>query len=556
MTQVASEESVLGDFNDVRLSGKELDVRLFKQDGQFMVELNVANAPGTGVYPVVLTTGSHNRQAYWMADSSHSELMVLPYMYLRAERRWIPRHSGYLSRMWQHETPEKDIFRGEYGRWGVVCIKCHTTHAQPKPADQTGVVLAWPRVAEFGIACEACHGPAEAHVRARSHPTGAGAAPQSDVINPAHLAHDRSSQVCGQCHSVFFHRSEQAHEDWLRNGYSYRPGGDLFADPIRFVARGRAELMSGRPAHVPDPSESGSFWPDGMIRATGREFNGLMESPCYTRGSMSCLSCHQMHQGKGDPRPRAEWAANQLWPDSDGNRACVQCHAPFTDTGHLTRHTHHPAGSPGSTCYNCHMPYTTYGILKAARSHQVHSPSVLQSQQTGRPNACNQCHQDKTLAWTADALAAWYKQPRPKLSADEEQIAASALWALRGDAGQRALTAWSFGWGPAHQASGNNWQALYLAQLLDDPYDAVRFVAHRSLKRLPGFGTFDYDFVAPAGARSGAVQRARGVWVGARSASPRSFARETLIDPAGRVLESDFQRLLKLRDDRPLDISE
>jgi hypothetical protein len=550
MTQPATEESVLGDFNDVRLSAKELDVHLFKQNGQFMAELNFHNPEIAGVYPVVLTTGSHNRQAYWMADPIDAKLMILPYMYLKAERRWIPRHSGYLSTMWQHRTPEKDIFKGEYGRWAVICIKCHTTHGQSSPVDEAGTASAWPRVAEFGISCEACHGPGEAHARAKHDPSAA------DIVHPLHLAHDRSSQVCGQCHSVFFQRSEEAYNKWLRDGYSFRPGDDLFADPIRLIGRGRAELMPDRPTHVADPATSGAFWPDGMIRVTGREFNGLIESPCYQRGEMSCLSCHQMHQKTGDPRPRADWAANQLKPGMDGNHACVQCHDKYGDAGRLIRHTHHPAESPGSLCYNCHMPYTTYGILKAARSHQIHSPNVAQSQATGRPNACAQCHQDKTLGWAADNLTSWYKQPKPKLSADEEQIAASVLGALRGDAGQRAITAWSFGWPAAHQASGTNWQAPYLAQLLDDPYDAVRFVAHRSLKRLPGFADFEYDFIGPPSARTAAVPRARTVWEQARTGGNRPFAPQTLIDLTGHVRDADLQRLLKLRDDRPIDIAE
>src|SRR5205085_306877 len=152
------------------------------------------------------------------------------------------------------------------------------------------------------------------------------------------------------------------------------------------------------------------------------------------------LSCHEMHQKRGDPRPRAEWAAGQLKPGMDGNRACLQCHDRFKDAGRLTAHTHHPAGSSGSVCYNCHMPNTTYGILKATRSHQVTSPRVADAVRTGRPNACNQCHQDRTLGWTADRLAAWYRQPRPTLSRDEEQVAATVLWALSGDAGQRVIT--------------------------------------------------------------------------------------------------------------------
>jgi hypothetical protein len=504
---------------------------------------------------VVLTTGSHNRQAYWMVDPDDSQLMVLPFMYLIPEQRWIPRHSGYVSTMWQHDAPEKDLFKGEYGRWSVVCIACHTTHPQSNPPDQSGSPSAMPRAAEFGISCEACHGPGAAHVRAKRDPNAGVAALEAAMVNPADLAHDRSSQICGQCHSVFYHRSEHEFEQWRQNGFSFRPGDDLFTDPHRLIMRGRAAQMPDRPSHVPDPATTGVFWSDGVIRANGREFNGLIESACYKHGQMSCLSCHQMHQVEGDSRPRKEWAAGQLKPGMDGNRACIQCHVRFNDTAQLTQHTHHTAVSSGSNCYNCHMSHTTYGILKATRNHQITSPNVMASLQTGRPNACNQCHQDKTLSWAADNLADWYKQAKPKMSADEEQIAATVLWALRGDAAQRAICAWSFGWSDAHKASGNNWQAPFLAQLLDDPYPAVRCVAQRSLKRLPGFADFDYDFVGPPDTRTAAVQRARKVWELSQNAK-RPFARQTLIDPTGHVMDPDLQRLLKLRDDRPTEISE
>ena len=50
------------------------------------------------------------------------------------------------------------------------------------------------------------------------------------------------------------------------------------------------------------------------------------------------------------------------------------------------------------------MPFTTYGLLKTIRSHQISNPSVQATLETGRPNACNLCHLDKTLEWTANAL--------------------------------------------------------------------------------------------------------------------------------------------------------
>jgi hypothetical protein len=559
MTQFASEESVLGDFNNVRLSGSDLSARLFKDDGQFKVELTLGQSPTPRVYTVVMTTGSHNRQAYWLADPQDNELRLLPYMYLRAEQRWIPRPSAYISKNGQADSSELMAFRSEKGRWPAVCIRCHATHGQSNPMDQGEDSQARPRVAELGISCEACHGPGEAHVQSNWQ-AGAGDGDTASIINPSKLPHDRSAQVCGQCHSVFHSRSEAARGIWQMNGSTFRPGDDLFADPIYFVVRGRAELMADRPAHISDPAEDGSFWPDGMIRITGREFSGIVESPCYQRGEMSCLSCHQMHQESGDPRAPKEWAAGQLKPGMDGDRACVQCHNQFEDAAVTAQHTHHSAESAGSRCYNCHMPHTTYGLLKATRSHMVNSPSVLDSVQAGRPNACNLCHQDKTLAWTAEKLSRWYKQPIPKLSTEEEQIAASVLWILRGDAGQRALTAWSFGWAEAYPASGNNWQAPFLGQLLDDRYNAVRFMAHRSLKRLPGFGDFEYEFMSGPTIRAAAVVNARGVWQKNQDEDQdrqkRPFASETLIDSAGRVREADFQRLLRQRDDRLVEFAE
>ena len=103
------------------------------------------------------------------------------------------------------------------------------------------------------------------------------------------------------------------------------------------------------------------------------------------------------------------------------------------------------------------MPYTTYGLLKAIRSHQVDSPDVTASVETGRPNACNQCHLDKSLGWAAAELETRYGIAPPELSRDQREVAAGVLWALEGDAGQRALAAWSFGWEPAREASGSDW---------------------------------------------------------------------------------------------------
>ena len=115
------------------------------------------------------------------------------------------------------------------------------------------------------------------------------------------------------------------------------------------------------------------------------------------------------------------------------------------------------------------MPYTNYGLLKAIRAHEISSPRVTDEPARGRPNACNVCHLDRSFAWAADALTAWYGAPRPTLSEDDVRVAAGARWALEGDAGLRALAAWWMGWKAAQEASGSDWMLPYVLQLLTIP---------------------------------------------------------------------------------------
>ena len=75
---------------------------------------------------------------------------------------------------------------------------------------------------------------------------------------------------------------------------------------------------------------------------------------------------------------------------------CAQCHQPQVfDT---PAHHHHPEGT-GSQCANCHMPETTYMVVDPRRDHSLRIPRPDLSDKTGAPNACTQCHEDKTNGW-------------------------------------------------------------------------------------------------------------------------------------------------------------
>ena len=272
---------------------------------------------------------------------------------------------------------------------------------------------------------------------------------------------------------------------------------------------------------------------------------------------MTCFSCHSMHQDPStDRRDTREWAStHQVSPGNDGNGACLQCHQTIARSPDA--HTRHGAGSAGGSCYNCHMPYTSYGLLGGIRSHQISSPSVDATVKTGRPNACNSCHLDQTLAWTARYLESWYGIRSQPLADDEAAIASSVLYATRGDAGQRALTAWAMGWAPAQEASGRGWIAAHLSGLLDDPYDAVRFIAYRSLRSLPGFEAFPGDFLSPPARRQADAAAVLAQW-GRRPAAPRATGdlARLLIRADGTLDTAVLRRLLTLRDNRPVSLNE
>jgi hypothetical protein len=559
MTQVASPKSVMGNFDNVSVESEGHSYRLFRRGDGFWVETDwprvdapASDNPGRVERQIVQTTGSHHMQIYWFASGATRVLEQLPIIWLNHEKRWVPRDACFL-------TPPHTEPTTERGRWNFACISCHTTGGRPRI---TGLLEMYTETTEFSIACEACHGPAENHVAINANPARRYRQRLTDddddasIINPTRLPHRLDSQVCGQCHSLRQSRPGREADTYARDGLPYQPGEDLERTTL-LPKLGDTNVIRSLVAENPDFARE-RFWSDGMIRISGREYNGLIESPCFTHGKddrrMSCFSCHAMHKAADDPRALAEWTDDQLKPGMRSDQACLQCHAEFSSD--ISAHSRHLAGSSGSRCYNCHMPHTTYGLLKSIRSHQVSVPTARESVETGRPNACNLCHLDKTLDWTADHLSEWFNLEKPPLNQDQQSIAASALWLLKGDAGQRALIAWSMGWKPAQEASGTEWLPAFLGQALLDPYDAVRFIAWRSLREQPGYGEISYDFVAPIEDRFAVTQEVRKRWQTRHSQLPHTVKPGVLISGPGEANNAEFRRLILQRDDSPVHLAE
>lgn len=543
MTQLASAESVRAPFGGESLWADEGEYRFYRQADEFSVEMPSPNWRGPAderprvSRRIVMLTGSHHYQVYWHPGESPRAVWALPFVWLIEERRWIPRGAAFLG-------PEEKT-QHILGVWNNSCIKCHSTHGRPD-AGRSGSYDT--QVAEIGIGCEACHGPAEAHVARHRKPLvrwqqRASDDPDPSIVNPARLDHAAASEVCGQCHGVWRHLDAADWRAWMQEGLSYRPG-DVLGDAVDLVR------FDDQTQHIGPHEMDRQFWRDGMVRVSGREYSGMRESACFREGDLSCSSCHRMHLPRDDSRDAASWAEDQLASEAIGDRSCLNCHAAIEND--LSAHTHHSAASSGSRCYNCHMPYTTYGLLKGIRSHHIDSPTVTASLRTGRPNACNQCHLDRPLGWTAERLSQWYGIESGAIPAQHREHSAAAIWALSGDAGQRALMAWSFGWSEAREASGPGWMAPYLIQLLDDPYQAVRLIAQRSLRLEPQFARVDYDPFDSPQRRRLIVERLLVSWrpEAGTPADPSTLVRASGLDRAR------FDALLALRDDRPVELHE
>ena len=208
---------------------------------------------------IVMITGSHHQQIYWYATGRNRLLGQLPAAYLIAEKRWIPRRSAVL------HPPGEALF-SETGHWNSTCIACHTTNGRPEfdtpfgtQPVETQVVDS--KVTEFGIACEACHGPSTGHAAANrspirrytSHLTGRG---DPTTVLPTRLDPRRSSEVCGQCHGVWEFYDTAGERQANSAGLPYRPGDELTR--TRFLAQPTRQPAGADDAGVAAASIRGS----------------------------------------------------------------------------------------------------------------------------------------------------------------------------------------------------------------------------------------------------------------------------------------------------------
>lgn len=464
MTQEATPGAVLGDFvrsNSITYLG--VTATMVREGERFLMKLRDKQGREQSL-PIVRTVGSRRMQQYLTVDGMRH--VRLPVAYDLVNRRWMHLNGSFF-------YPDGTDFRHHVTEWNSNCIFCHNTKAEP--GYDWGKQTWNSRVAELGIGCGSCHGPGFDHVQAAasgsvrdlwtSRSTGA---PPTKIVHPAKIDSDRAMQICGHCHGQRLPQPLDRIRDILSKGDPYDAGEDLheFFAPIQKDTR------------IGNMKFDTRFWADGSPRLTAFEYQGLLRSKCHSAGQpgnrINCMSCHSMHGG--DPR-------GMIKERNRGNAACVACHPKLSDEQTLVAHTKHSATSAGSSCYECHMPKITYGVMEAHRTHDISVPRPGDTIAFGKPNACNQCHLDKSVNWAVRELARlWPKSsavsaPSSDPSFDQPEAARAVA---AGDALVRGLTVRALGTSVTNEAS-SRFVGPLLLNAMEDRYPIVRYFAANGL---------------------------------------------------------------------------
>jgi predicted CXXCH cytochrome family protein len=465
MTQEARVESVQGDFtNNNTFEYLGVRARMERRADGFFATFTYPDGR-TETNRIDRTVGSRRMEQYLTKEVG--QYTRLPIAYDLVNRRWMSLNGSFFH-------ADSDDYQQHRAQWDSNCVFCHNVKAQPH-MDLNAKTFNT-EVAELGIACGACHGQTAKHIDEESSFLGKLFRRGEDrsVINPGKLSAERSVMLCGHCHGQRVPEPLERIRSIMTTGDPYNAGEDL-AQYYRPVQRDTT---------LGTFSFANRFWNNGSPRLTAYEYQGILHSACYRKGSgerkISCLSCHSGHEG--DPK-------GMITPTNRTNTACLKCHQELQDAGALAKHSGHAAASAGSSCYSCHMLRVVYGVMSFHPTHDITIPDPQLTVTQAVPNACNLCHLDRSVNWAiTEAKRLWPARFAAAQASSDPMFneAEGPRMLFAGDALTRALAADALaGNGPVRPDA--NWAGPYLwAAFNDDNYPIVRFFAANGLAAING----------------------------------------------------------------------
>lgn len=337
-----------------------------------------------------------------------NEYYPLPARWLVKQQKWSP----YKVDSWQ-KIPMSEK-----------CNGCHTTGFDPATYE----------FSEFGVGCEACHGPGSRHVDNNKMISSftCRLCHWSEIKQQTDIIRSVSSTVCGQCHNRGKNKPFSDQDEPIFNfPVQYTPGDDL-AKSFKAVS----------PA---EDKENKFWWGNGVAKARHQEFADWEKSnhskaltllkqnhtPKIKPLQDACLECHStdyllaenghkstVHTAKYGITCVACHNPHKMMQDGTSartfNEPCITCHiADNTFCSEQIDHDHFPCPKEKVECVDCHMPYVVKsGGWYSIRGHAFIIMSPLESEQADTPNSCQNggCHQDRSLQWIQQEYRKFYKK--------------------------------------------------------------------------------------------------------------------------------------------------
>ncbi|WP_442505602.1 multiheme c-type cytochrome [Novipirellula sp. SH528] len=372
---VATDETVLGDFNDVTFEHDGLVNRMYRDGERFMVYTEGPSGKMED-FEVKYVFGVTPLQQYMvefdrsddMPEDELSRVQVLRISWDTKAKRWFYLRPPDVSDKLEPDDPLH--WTGIAQRWQTMCADCHSTNLKtnfdPK-ANRYHTTFS-----EIDVSCEACHGPGSMHVELANSKSlfwdrryGYGLTKLKGESNEPQI------ETCAPCHS----------RRGVLDGNFH--GGDTYFDHYAL------ELMSPATYHS-----------DGQIKDEVYVFGSFIQSKMYHK-NIRCSDCHDPHS---------------LELKHKGNETCTSCHQHAAGKYDVPSHHHHLPGTEGAMCVNCHMPHTTYMEVDPRRDHSLRVPRPDLSVKIGTPNACSSCHiedvrkeLDPSTSAKADEYADWLR---------------------------------------------------------------------------------------------------------------------------------------------------
>ncbi|WP_366182668.1 tetratricopeptide repeat protein [Flavobacterium ovatum] len=360
-----NDSTVKGDFNNITFTADGVTSRFFKKGKKFYI--NTQGSDGANHdFEVKYTFGFTPLQQY-LIEFPGGRLQVLRTSWDVNKKKWFNQYPGEKipAHDWLHWT-------GNAQNWNTMCAYCHSTNIHKNYDSEKDVYKTSYSV--VNVSCESCHGPGKKHidfVKGGDYKSG-------DRIEGSYLKLPKNASqadeilVCTPCH--------------VR-------AGEISSKKID-----SKELLDN---YIPEIPSTENFFADGQIDDEDFIYTSFMQSKMYSQG-VTCSNCHNPHSTK---------------LKKVGNQTCLQCHVPATYD--VQSHTNHAVGSAGALCVSCHMPGKLYMGNDLRHDHSFRVPRPDLSVKYGTPNACSNCHKDKTEKQLASAVEKWFGTKRKYHFADD-----------------------------------------------------------------------------------------------------------------------------------------